>query len=343
MSGNAGDETVISDTSPPPSVAVVIAGHNGASVLRECLDSLAASEYPVSVLVVDNASTDNSVAVCRSFQGVRCLPQERNLGFGAANNIGIRAALEDNADYLFLLNQDARVKPDTVGRLVEVARRHPQYGVLSPLHLNGDGSALDIRFRSNMAAAASEMLSDRLAGRAREVYPLEFANAAAWLVSADCIKRVGGFDPLFFMYGEDVDFVHRACFHGFRIGVVPSAAIFHSRHAMRKAGRASVRKRIMTQARAISRNLVVDLKHPSYCFARHLVVQSVRATAVLLESLTTMDWRAALARALGVSLTVPRLLTIWSHRRRCRLGGTVWIRPRARGWSSHASAEGGSS
>ena len=334
---------MIGDTSSPPSVAVVIASHNGAGVLRECLDSLAASEHPVSVLVVDNASTDNSVAVSRSLQSVRCLPQERNLGFGAANNIGIRAALEDNADYLFLLNQDASVKPDTVGRLVDVARRHPQYGVLSPLHLNADGSALDTRFKKNLAMAASEILSDRLAGRAKEVYPLEFANAAAWLVSADCIKRVGGFDPIFFMYGEDVDFVHRACFHGFRIGVVPSARIFHSRHAMKKTGRASARQRIMTQARAISRNLVIDLKHPSYFFTRHLVVQSIRVTAALLESLTTMDWQAVLAHALGMTLTVPRLLTIWRHRGRCRLGGTVWIRPHAGARSSHPSVEGSSS
>ncbi len=92
--------------------------------------------------------------------------------------------------------------------------------------------------------------------------------------------------------------------------------------------------------RGMSRALVVNLKHPSHCFARHLLVQSVRATAALLESLTTKGWQAALARALGVILTVPRLPTIWSHRSKCRLGGMVWIRPRARGSSPHASAEG---
>ena len=74
---------------------------------------------------------------------VDLLPQTLNLGFGRANNLGIRAALDDGARRVLLLNQDACVLPDTIGRLASCSEAHPEYGILSPAHLYGAGEAFD--------------------------------------------------------------------------------------------------------------------------------------------------------------------------------------------------------
>jgi GT2 family glycosyltransferase len=135
-----------------------------------------------------------------------------------ANNIGIQAALAAGADYILLLNQDAYLNQDTVRILVRCAQANSQYGILSPLHLNGDGTAIDPMFVGYIAQGAPRYYSDLYLRQCKFVYDISFANAAAWLITRECLLTVGGFDPLFHMYFEDVDYCHRARFH--RIGLV---------------------------------------------------------------------------------------------------------------------------
>jgi len=153
------------------------------------------------------------------------------LGFGQANNLGMSYALKQGADYVFLLNQDAYLEKDTIEKLVEVHKKIDNFGILSPIHLNGTGTRLDRNFSHYLNYAGNkEFFSDYVLNKSiKTIYTVPFVNAAGWLISRECLETVGGFDPLFFHYGEDDNYCQRLNFHGFKIGVVPAARLLHDR------------------------------------------------------------------------------------------------------------------
>jgi GT2 family glycosyltransferase len=157
----------------------------------------------------------------------------KNLGFGQANNLGLQLAIEHKADHVFLLNQDAWVETDTIARLVEAQQQHPEFGIISPVHLNGAGTAPDAHFLQYLmqAGATKKMIADVLLNTPPSLRLMEvpFVNAAAWLISAACLQKTGGFDAIFFHYGEDINYAQRVLFHGFRIGIHPLTKIYHDR------------------------------------------------------------------------------------------------------------------
>lgn len=195
------------------------------------IDACLASVKGMQVVVVDNASTDGTVAhIQENYKEVRLLQEPKNLGFGQANNIGIRHALSHKADYVFLLNQDAYLKEDALSNLIAVHRSNMDYGILSPVHFNGDGTTLDRKFSNYMVYDNNPFFyGDILRGDVKAVYQVDFVNAAGWFISTKVLKEVGGFDPVFFMYGEDDNLCHRMKFHGYKIGVVPKAIMRHDR------------------------------------------------------------------------------------------------------------------
>jgi len=111
-----------------PRVAVVVLDWNGADETLECMTSVLASRYaPLDVWLVDNASRAPAMAeVARRHPQVHTIGNARNLGYAGGNNVGIRAALDAGAAWVLVLNNDARLRPDTVDELVAVARRDPE-------------------------------------------------------------------------------------------------------------------------------------------------------------------------------------------------------------------------
>lgn len=211
---------------------VVVVTYNGMHWIDRCFGSLRNSTLAVDVVVVDNGSTDGTQAHIRQgYPEVLLIPSTTNLGFGQANNKGMRWALDQGADHVFLLNQDAWVLPDTVVRLVKAAADHPEYGIISPLHLNGSGDAFDTNFAHWIEPDGCPGLQDDLAAQqiVDRVYDIRFVNAAAWLVTGHCLRTVGGFDPSFFHYTEDNNYVDRVHYHGLKVGVLPTAVIHHDR------------------------------------------------------------------------------------------------------------------
>ena len=143
-------------------VSVVIVTYNGMTWLERCLASIP-SVY--NVVVVDNNSTDGTVNYIEANYPQHTLFKEaNNLGFGQANNKGITYALKQGVDYVFLLNQDAFLEADTISTLIATHKQYPDYGVLSPIHLNGEGTKLDKTFsffvitRSTLAAQAAQVI-----------------------------------------------------------------------------------------------------------------------------------------------------------------------------------------
>ncbi len=213
------------------SVYVIVVTFNGERWVEQCIGSLAALGEEVKVIVVDNKSADGSVQAIRQlFPKVTLIALEENVGFGKANNIGIQKAMENNADFVFLLNQDAWVFPDTISELVKISHRYPEYGIVSPVHLNGSSSALDYNFsRQASPDKCKGFYSDLYVKTLQDIYKADFVNAAAWLLTSKCLKTVGLFEPLFFLYGEDDNYVQRASFHKLPIGITPKAIICHDR------------------------------------------------------------------------------------------------------------------
>ncbi len=316
----------------PATAYAVVVTYNGAAFIERCLQSLLESRYPVTILVVDNASTDTTREIVAAFPAVETIVLQTNIGFGRANNIGIGRALQQGADYVFLLNQDARVTPETIGTLVGCARSAAEYGILSPMHLNGDGSQIDYLFSRHLARSANpsytRLLSDLYKGCLAEVYPVSFVNAAAWLLTRECLMQVGGFDPLFFMYGEDADYCRRAAFHGFKIGLVPSVVIFHERGGETTStdGRLRRLRRAIARQRAY---LIGQLKGPDRSFVGHLAYWIGGTPIRALQSLAEGNVADAMILwAAGVTL-IPSLPRIWKHYRICRRRGPHWIEANA--------------
>jgi GT2 family glycosyltransferase len=238
VSGNFKKNNYMTELDLDPSLSgrvyCIIVTYNGMTWLEKCLGSLVQSNWPVTVLVVDNRSSDATIPFIReNFPQVRLIGVERNLGFGQANNIGLRIAMEEGAAHIFLLNQDAWVEKNTIADLVKTQRENPQFGLLSPLHLNGDGTALDDYFAGYLLDSdVKEWVSSCLLGQTLTGPPVvntSFVNAAAWMISAACLRKTGGFDPIFFHYGEDLNYSQRVLYHRFFIGIHMGARIFHDR------------------------------------------------------------------------------------------------------------------
>ncbi len=195
--------------------------------IDKCLHHVLQSDTDIKVIVIDNRSTDETVNFIKNnYPEIELTETNENLGFGRANNIGIKKAIKGNADYVFLLNQDGYVEKDTIRKLVDFHTDHPEYGVLSPQQKNGDGSVLDSKFEN---IVLNQCVTNTFGESERTIHDVSFVMAAFWLISGDCLKKVGVFDPIFFHYGEDGDYLSRVRFHGFKIGVVMDSIAYHDR------------------------------------------------------------------------------------------------------------------
>lgn len=211
---------------------VIIVTWNGMKWIHECLNSLRKSNVSVQTVVIDNGSKDETVSYIRqNFPEVHLIESGKNLGFGQANNEGMRYALSHGCDYVYLLNQDAYVYPDMFEKLLKISEKaeNKQYAILSPLHVHGDRVTLDSQFRGYMKEAAPLMVQDMLLANMKEVYPVEAVPAAGWFLSRHTLETIGGFDPIFFHYGEDHHYAQRVRYHNYLTGIVPTAKMVHDR------------------------------------------------------------------------------------------------------------------
>lgn len=206
---------------------IIVVAWNGLETIFNCINTCS----EIDTIIIDNASTDSTVNHIRKhYPEVILIENKTNIGFGQANNIGIQKALSDGAEYVFLLNQDAYLEHDCIEKLIEVHQSNPEYGILSPMHLNGDGTNLDYNFNEYIKRINNDnLVFDLLNGTPKKVYSLPFVNAAGWLIPKSTIERVGLFDPMFFHYGEDENYCQRIRYHGLKVGVVPSACMRHDR------------------------------------------------------------------------------------------------------------------
>jgi len=218
-------------------ISAIIVNHNGEEDLRRCLESLLGQGPEIEILLVDNASSDGSLSMIREvFPGVKVLEQDRNLGFGAANNL---AAKEARGETLLLLNADAWLETGSLQRLHDRMQREDRLALVAPTLLYPDGRQQFVWSPGRgVAGEALQQVRNRFEGRSwahgaalRAVSRLVgrlWYTAACVLVRTDAFHAVGGFDTRFFMYFEDVDLCVRLEDAGWRLAQEPAAVVRHS-------------------------------------------------------------------------------------------------------------------
>lgn len=246
-------------------VHVVVVNYNTADLLRRCLDHALASDTraAVSLTVVDNGSTDGSLALLRDdYPQVRALRSERNLGFSGGNNLALRrilAAMPDHAEraheYILLVNSDLFLAPDTIAGLVAFAEGRADVGVVGP-RIELPNGTLDLACRRSFPTPTNAFfklfgLSRRFPGNARfaaynltnlaldQVTEVDSVTGACMLVRVAAIDEVGLLDERFFMYGEDLDWAYRIKAAGWRVFYTPAVRALHQKGATsaRQSGR----------------------------------------------------------------------------------------------------------
>ena len=232
-----GDEAAFIVGVVPPAVSVIVVSHNTRRDLEACLVALGGER---EVIVVDSNSADGSQELVRErFPHVRLLALAHNPGYGGAMNEGIAIA---SGDYLLLMNADARPLAHATERLVERVEREPGIGIAGPRLLNPDGSLQpSVRgFPTLWRLATEYFFLRRLAPRSRLLNAFygagfdhrsprdaEFLVGAVLLVRRQTLDELGGFDPSFFMFNEEVDLCYRARKAGWRVVFVPDAEFVH--------------------------------------------------------------------------------------------------------------------
>ena len=213
-------------------VYIVIVTYNGMKWIEKCLTSISLSNFPVETVTIDNNSSDSTnIYIKEKFPTVHLIESTSNLGFGKANNVGIKYALENKADYIFLLNQDAYIEPNTIKSLIDVYKKYEtnKVGIVSPIHMNGNGSKVDPYFRTFVLGKCNDYLDDSIREKKRVIYESDFIPAAAWFMPIKTIQDIGGFDPLFYHYGEDDNYCYRIKYHQREIVFTTESFIYHDR------------------------------------------------------------------------------------------------------------------
>jgi GT2 family glycosyltransferase len=221
-----------------PSLSIVIVNWNTRDLLQNCLRSLFASpvSFAMEVIVVDNASCDDSVMMCRElFPEVKVVENAENLGFGRANNQGIDCS---NAEIALLLNSDTIVPPGALDGMLK-AMEDRSIGMLGCRLLNPDGSFQQscMRFPSLPLMAIQELMLYKLSQRLPRHFveppwqevpaDCDWVFAAAVMIRKNAVKGVGGFDPSIWMYSEEMELCYRLNANGWRIRFDPTIKIFH--------------------------------------------------------------------------------------------------------------------
>jgi GT2 family glycosyltransferase len=227
-------------------LAIIIVNHNTRSDLEACLRSIDKHPPHVTheVVVVDNASSDGSVAALRdAWPNVRCIALDRNVGFAAGNNAGIRAS---NSDLVLLLNSDTLVMDGSIDRLVAAIRVLPGAAIVGPRLVDAKGRA-ELSFGQMMSPFAElrQKWLVRSAGRRIETMTkaqaeVDWVSGACLLVRRAAADAAGLLDERYFMYCEDVDFCAAVRARGGRVYFTPDAEVVHIRGRSRAAASTSV-------------------------------------------------------------------------------------------------------
>jgi GT2 family glycosyltransferase len=215
-----------------PKVTVVILNTNRREDTLQCLESLSVSTYPnLSIMVLDNASTDGSVeSIEVLYPETQVVALTENKGYAGNNNVGVELAIQHGADWIYVLNEDTLQAPDCIGRLVEAGQSDSRVGIVGPMVYHHDepdviqsaGGIMDGLWRSWHAGQ-----NQKDQGQFPEVRPVQWVSGCALMIRRETVQQVGVIDERFFYYQEEIEWCLRSRQAGWKILHVPKAKLWH--------------------------------------------------------------------------------------------------------------------
>ena len=210
---------------------VVIPNLNGGQELLAAIRSLQEQSLKPRIIVVDNDSTDGSAQSAQDkFPDIEIIWHSKNMGYAGGVNAGIRKAMQDNAQWVAVFNDDAIADGDYLKLLVEFLESNPKYGAVSPKVLKGDSGELDSTgdYVTSWGLPYPRGRGEKDTGQYDDSLNIFAASGAASLFSTKALEEVGLFDEDFFAYYEDVDLGFRLQLAGWKIGFVPNSHVYHA-------------------------------------------------------------------------------------------------------------------
>jgi GT2 family glycosyltransferase len=224
-------------------VSIIIVNYNTQELVLDCLESIKNSiniDFGVKVIVVDNASTDSSVNELKKLRWIELIENSSNTGFAKANNLAIGKI---EGDYVWFLNPDTVVEPNTIATLVGYMDKNSDVGIVTPKLTLPDGS-LDKNCHRGMPTPwnsfchftglskilpKSRLFSGYYLGHIPENVEteVEVVGGSSVLTRRDIGEKIGWWDETYFMYGEDIAFAYEVKKAGYKIMYVPSVTIHH--------------------------------------------------------------------------------------------------------------------
>ena len=226
-----------------PQLSIIIVNYNVKEFVKNLLYSLekALRNFSAEIIIVDNASSDGSVDdIKNKFPNVTLIANEKNVGFGKANNQGLEIA---QGKYIVLLNPDTIVREDTFTKLIEFMEENTDAGMVTCKVLNPDGT-LQLACRrsypgpwvsfTKVTGLSKLFPKSKLFARYNLTYldedkvsEVDAVSGSFMMFKKEVYEKVGGFDPRFFMYGEDLDLCYRVKSSGYKVYYVPVTEIIH--------------------------------------------------------------------------------------------------------------------
>ena len=231
-------------------VFIVIVNWNGLEDTLECLASISKLDYPNrQTVLVDNGSTDGSQARLKVVtSNFTLIEHKANLGYTGGNNAGMRYALAQGADYVWLLNNDTVVESDSLSKLVATANKDQNIGLISPITYEYHDRA-----RIQFCGVCADMSKQTIVGAPdpRGHQPDALSRelllwGTALFIKSTVIQRIGYLDDRYFAYHEDLDYSLRAINAGFRTLIEPTAVVYH-KWAASSGAAAPVRMFLLTR------------------------------------------------------------------------------------------------
>lgn len=228
-------------------IGIIILNWNGKKDTLECLDTVIKSKtktIDLDIYVIDNASSDNSVEIIRkAYPQVNLVVNQKNLGFSGGNNVGIEKAISNDCDAVILLNNDTTVKPDTFEKLVTGAQLN-NFDLAAPKIYFYPGQEFHQKdYKKTEQGSVIWFAGGRMDwdnvipkhigvdevdhGQWEEAVETEFATGCCLYIDKKVVDTIGGLDPTFTAYFEDLDYCLKAKQKEFKVGYVPQAKMWH--------------------------------------------------------------------------------------------------------------------
>lgn len=210
-----------------PKVSIIVLNWNGKEDTIECIDSLVQITYPnYEIILVDNASTDGSAQYFRDhYEEIKIIENRENLGFAEGNNVGIREALKQKANYILLLNNDTIVDPSFLEDLIEVGESDDSIGILSPIIYYYDDRNKIQYCGEKVNWYKGKLTKINLASKG--VIQSEIICGASMLIKKETIEKIGLLPTEYFMLWEDIDYSIKALKNNIKNVYVTTSKIWH--------------------------------------------------------------------------------------------------------------------